>query len=74
MHIYIYIYAHNDIMVRVVASGPGDQSSIPSRLIQKIQKMILVFSLFNPQPYKVGIKSKEKQSKERISALPYTSA
>ena len=35
--------------------------------------MVLDASLFNIQHYKVGIKGKVEQSKERSSALPYTS-
>ena len=36
-------------------------------------KMILDTSLLNTQQYKVRIKSKVEQSKEKSSALPYTS-
>ena len=32
-------------MVRVFANGPGDQDSVPSRVIPKTQKMVLVASL-----------------------------
>ena len=34
--------------------------------------MVLDASLLNTQQYKVGIKGKVEQSKERSSALPYT--
>ena len=34
---------------RVFANGPGDLSSIPGRVIPKIQKMVLDTSLFNTQ-------------------------
>ena len=34
-----------DIMVRAFVSGPGDQSSIPGRVIPKTQKMVLAASL-----------------------------
>ena len=57
----------------VFANGPGDLSSIPGRVILKTQKMVFDASLFNTQHYKLCIKGKVKQSKERNSALPYTS-
>ena len=60
------------IMVRVFANGPGDLGSIPSRVIPKTQKMVLDASLLNTQHYKVRIKGKVEQSRERSSALPYT--
>ena len=53
--------------VRVFANGPGDLGSILGRVIPKTQKMVL-----NTQHYKVRIKGKVEQSRERISALPYT--
>ena len=46
------------IMVRVFPNGTGDQGSIPSRVIPKIQKMVLDALSLNTQPYKVRIKSK----------------
>ena len=60
------------IMVRVFANGPGDLGSILGRIIPKTQKMVLDASLLNTQHYKVQIKSKVEQSRERSSALPYT--
>ena len=36
-------------------------------------KIVLDTSLFNTQPYKVRIKGKVEQSRERSGALPYTS-
>ena len=59
-------------MVRVFASGPRDLGSIPGRVIPKTQKMVLDATLLNTQHYKVRIKGKEEQSRERSSALPYT--
>ena len=58
---------------RVFANGPGDMSSIPGHVIPKTLKMVLDTSLLNTQQYKVGIKSKMEQSRERSSAFPYTS-
>ncbi len=47
------------------ANGPGDLGSIPGRVIPKTQKMVLDASLLNSQHYKVRIKGKVEQSKER---------
>ena len=58
--------------VRVFTNGPGDLGSIPGRVIPKTQKMVLDASLLNTQHNKVRIKGKVEQSRERISALPYT--
>ena len=53
---------------RVFTNGLVDRGSIP-----KIQKMVYDTSLLNTQHYKVRIKSKEAQSREKSSALPNTS-
>ena len=58
------------LMVRVFANGPEDLGSIPGRVIPKAQKMVFVASLLDTQPYKVWIKGKVEQSRERRSALP----
>ena len=58
---------------RVFTNGPGDLGSIPGRVIPKTYKMVLDTSLLNTQQYKVHIKGKVEQSRERRSALPYTS-
>ena len=71
----IYIELSQDIgmMVRVFANGLGDLGSVPGRVIPKTQKkMVLDASLFNIQHYKVWIKGKVEQSKERSIALAYT--
>ena len=60
-------------MNRMSATGPGDLSSIPDRVIPKTLKMVLDTSLLNTQQYKERIKGKVEQSRVRISALPYTS-
>ena len=60
------------LAVRVFANRPGDLGSIPGRGIPKTQKMVLDASLLNTQHYKVRIKGKVEQSRERSSALPYT--
>ena len=61
------------LMSRVFTNGPGDRGSIPGRVIPKTQKMVLDATLLNTQHYKVRIKGKVEQSRERSSALSYTS-
>ena len=58
---------------RVFANGPGDLGSISGRVIPKTQKMVLDISLLNTQHYKIHIKGKVEQSREKSSALRYTS-
>ena len=60
------------IMVRVFAIGLWELGSIPGRVIPKTQKMVFDAILLNTQHYKVRIKGKVEQSRERSSALPYT--
>ncbi len=60
-------------MSRVFINGLGDQGSIPVQVILKIQKMVLDADLLCTQLYKVKIKGKVEQSRERSSGLPYTS-
>ena len=57
---------------RVFANGLGDLGSIPGRIIPKSLRMVLDTPLLNTQRYKVRIKNKVEQSRERSSALPYT--
>ena len=61
------------MLIICLANGPGDLGSIPGRVIPKTQKMVLDAILLNTQHYKVRIKGKVEQSRERSSALPYTS-
>ena len=56
------------LMGRVFANAPENLSSIPGRVIPKTKKMVLYASLLNTQHYKVGIKGKVEQSRERSSA------
>ena len=58
---------------RVFANDPGDLGSIPGCIIPKTLKMVLDTSLLNTQQYKVRIKGKVEQSRERSSTLPNTS-
>ena len=61
------------IVGKVFANSLGDLGSIPGRVIPKTLKMVLDTTLLNTQQYKVRIKGKVEQSKERSSALSYTS-
>ena len=58
---------------RVFTNGLGDLGSIPGRVIPKTLKMVLDTSLLNTQQYKVPIKGKVKQFRERSSARLYIS-
>ena len=60
-------------MGKVFANGPGDQGSIPGHVILKTSKMVLDTSLLNTQWYKAHVKGKVEQSREKSTALPYTS-
>ena len=60
-------------MASVFTNGPADLGSIPSLVIPKTLEMVLETSLLNTQHYQERIKGKMEQSKERSSALPYTS-
>ena len=71
-----YMYKNNrfiGLVSRVCAKGTGDLGSIPGRVIPKTLKMELDTSLLNTQQYKVRIKGKVEQSREKISTLPYSS-
>ena len=57
-------------MNRVFDNGLRDWGSIPSRVIPKTQKTVLDASLLGTQLYKVGIKGKVEQSRERSSTPP----
>ena len=45
-------------------NDPGDQGSIPGRIIRKTQKMVFDAALLNTQYYKVRIKGKVVQTRE----------
>ena len=59
-------------MVWVFANGPRDLGSILGGVIPKTQNIVLDASLLNTQHYKVRIKGKVEQSRERSCALPYS--
>ena len=52
---------------RVFTNGLGDLASIPVQVIPKTQKMVLDATLLITQYYKVQIKGKVDQSRERSS-------
>ena len=58
-------------MSRVFANGLGDQTLIPGRAIPKTQKMVFDAALLSTQHYKVRIKGKVEQSRERSSTILY---
>ena len=58
---------------REFANGLEDRGSIPGRVIPMTLKMVLDTSLLNTQQYKVRIKGKVEQSRERSRAPHYTS-
>ena len=55
------------------ANGLENRGSISGRVIPKTQKMVLDNSLLNTQHYKVRIKGKVKQTKERSSVFTFIS-
>ena len=60
------------LVSRVFTNGLGDLGSIQGSVIPKTLKMVFDPTLLNTQQYKVHIKSKVEQSRERSSAFPYT--
>ena len=76
--IYIYIYVCMYVLVFVYIFIAWKLICdywlyvVPGRVIPETLKMVLDTSLLNTQQYKVNIKGKVEQSKERSRALPYT--
>ena len=66
------VYQFIGLVGRLFANGLGDLGSILGRVIPKTLKMVLDTSFLNTQQYKVRIKGKAEQSRERSSALSYT--
>ena len=75
-HVYYTLLPINNRLIgpvgRGFVNGPGDLGSILGRVIPKTLKMVLDTSSLNTQQYKVCIKGKVQQSRERSSALLYT--
>ena len=61
------------LMSRVFANGPRDWGSILHQVIPKTQKVVLDAALLSTQHYKIRIKGKVEQSRERSSAHSYAS-
>ena len=66
---------HNNLFIslvgRVSTNGQGNWGSILGRVIPETQKMVMDNTLLNIQHYKVHIKGKVEQSRERNSTLLY---
>ena len=60
------------MIVRVFANGPEDLGSVPGQVMPNNQKMVLDASLLNTQHYKVRVKGKVEQPRERSSVISYT--
>ena len=69
IHVYIHIPAISQ-RSRVFTCGPGDQGSIPGRVIPKTQKIVLDTAFLSIQHYKVRIKSEVEQSREGVAPSP----
>ena len=67
------VHQLNGPVGRVFTNDPGDLASVPGHIIPKTIKIVPDTSLLNTQHYKVWIKNKVEQSRERSSALTYTS-
>ena len=71
-----WVQGHCDRLIglvsRVFANSPGDLYSISSHVIPKTLKIVLDSSFLNTQQYKVRIKDKVEQSRERGSDFSYT--
>ena len=70
---FLHNFSHAGLVDRAFAKGLGNLGSIPGRVIPKTFKIVLDISLLNTQQYKVRIKGKVEQYRERGSNLPYTS-
>ena len=69
---WIVWYQTIGLMSRVFANGLGELDSLPGRVIPKTQKTVPEAALLNTQLYKVCIKSKLEQSRDRNNTLLYT--
>ena len=58
---------------KLFANGTVDRGPIPAQVIPKTQKMVLDTVLLNTPCYKVQIKGKVEECRERSGVLPSTS-
>ena len=70
-HTHQYIYTNPTCMCQWL--GRPGFNQWPGRVIPKTKKMVLDAFLLNTQHYKVRIKGKVEQSRERTGTLSYTS-
>ena len=70
---FFFFFLHLGLVARVFTNGLGDPGSILGWVIPKTLKMVLDTYLLNTRHYKIRIKGKIVQSRERSSVLPYTS-
>ena len=73
---YIFVSIYIRLVGKVFANGPGDRGSIPVQITYTKdlkKKMILNATLLNTQHYKVRIKIKVEQSRDKSNALRYAS-
>ena len=74
-HAYVYVYLKSLCIVlvgTVFANGPIDRDSIAGRILAKTQNKVLDASLLYTQHFKVRIKGKVEQSREKRSTLSDT--
>ena len=71
--VFMKIYRLIGLVGRVLVNGPGDPGFDPRSSHTEDLKMVLDTSLLNTHHYKVRIKGKVEQYRERSCALPYTS-
>ena len=67
--VYLHIDRPIGLVGRVFGYGLGDLGSIPGRVILRTLKMVLDTSMLDTQQYKVRIKVKVEQPRERSCAL-----
>ena len=60
-------------MRKVFGNGPGDWGSIPGRVMQNTQNVVLDDTLLNTQHYQARMKDKVEQSRGQSGALLYNS-
>ena len=69
IHIGLFVYQPICLMSKIFANGPVERGPIPGRVILKTQKTVLDSSLLSTRYYKICIKGKVEQSRERSNTL-----